>query len=221
MWGPFHAAPQRAVALREFADPSGGRRGTALGRGEVGRVVVVDRNAGGHPERVGACARAGGIGQPKRPAAVASAELARRDQHHPLRRRAGGKIGVLNCGAVDRERAAPFDKLCGLEVRHVHRAEVCPNSRMWIRVKYFTPMRGHAGRRSESCEKKTQAERSACVVSQLRPWPLNESDLTAHLVLAHGWGGPLLRPPPMPKLFPHIDLAPACDLLFPIAPPLR
>ena len=138
MRGPFHGAPQRAGALGEFADPSGGRRGPALGRGEVGRMVVVDRHAGREAERLGRRDYARRVGEAEGPAAVASAELARRDQHDPLRWRAGGKIGVFDCGAMDRERAAPLDKLCGLEVRHVHRAEVCPNPRICIRVKFFT-----------------------------------------------------------------------------------
>jgi hypothetical protein len=84
--GPLDAAPQRAVARLKLADPARGRRGPPLGRGEIGRVIVIDGDAGIHAERAGRLDHGGGIVEAKRSAPVASAEHAGGNQLDPGRR---------------------------------------------------------------------------------------------------------------------------------------
>ena len=88
----------RQSRIANSVNPSGGRRGISLRRAEVGRMVVVDRNARVHPQRHGRRDNRRGIVQPKGSAPVASVKDSGRDQLDPFgRRRRGPSPGA---GAV-------------------------------------------------------------------------------------------------------------------------
>ncbi len=140
---PFHAPPHRAVTHLEFANPSGRRSGPSLGRAEVGRMVVVDRQARIHLHRSGRIDYRRRIVKPEWTAPVAAVEHAGRQQLDPFGRRRHSLIrfhrGGGRTGGIDHERRNQFARprlafTAGACSEVFHRGALCIEFLICIRL---------------------------------------------------------------------------------------